>query len=82
MGGDRDRPDRMTSIDAMYLPVGDITGRAFRTDITARYSFNRTVGVSFGVNHFDIHVTDEDELQKSSIKYGYAGIYAGLIFAF
>ena len=71
-----------TSVDAMYLPVGDITGRALRTKLHTRYAFGRTVGIVFGINYFDIHVTDENEERKYDIKYGYDGVFAGLIFAF
>lgn len=71
-----------TSVEAMYLPVGDITGRALRTKINARYAFGRTVGVVFGINYFDVHVTDDGETRKYDVKYGYDGLFAGLIFAF
>jgi hypothetical protein len=71
-----------TSVDAMYLPVGDITGRALRTRVNARYAFGKTVGVTFGINYFDIHVTDQNDERKWDIKYGYDGFFAGLIFAF
>jgi hypothetical protein len=71
-----------TSVDAMYLPVGDITGRALRSRIHTRYAFGGTVGLIFGINYFNIHVTDDNEARKYDIKYGYDGVYAGLIFAF
>ena len=71
-----------TSVDAMYLPIGDITGRALRTKINTRYAFGRTVGIVFGINYFDIHVTDQNDERKYDIKYGYDGVFAGLIFAF
>jgi len=71
-----------TSVDAMYLPVGDITGRALRTKIHTRYAFGRTVGIVFGINYFDVHVTDQNEERQFDIKYGYDGVFAGLIFAF
>lgn len=71
-----------TSVDAMYLPIGDITGRALRTRINVRYAFGSAVGVTFGINYFDIHVTDQNDERKYDIKYGYDGLFAGLIFAF
>jgi hypothetical protein len=71
-----------TSVDAMYLPVGDITGRSLRTKIHTRYAFGRTVGLVFGINYFHVHVTDQNETRKYDIKYGYDGVFAGLIFAF
>jgi hypothetical protein len=71
-----------TSVETMYLPVGDITGKALRSRIHTRYAFGRTVGIIFGINYFDVHVTDQNEARKYDIKYGYDGVYAGLIFAF
>lgn len=71
-----------TGVDAMYLPVGDITGRALRTRFFTRYAFGRTVGIIFGIDYFNIHVTDQNEARKYDIKYGYDGVFAGLIFAF
>jgi len=71
-----------TSVEAMYLPVGDITGRALRSRIHTRYAFGRTVGIVFGINYFDVHVTDQNEARKYDIKYGYDGVFTGLIFAF
>lgn len=71
-----------TSVDAMYLPVGDITGRALRSKIHARYAFGKTVGIVFGINYFSIRVTDENEQRKYDVTYGYDGVFAGLIFAF
>jgi hypothetical protein len=71
-----------TTVDAMYLPVGDITGRALRSKINARYAFGKTVGITFGINYFDVHVTDKNDDRKWDIKYGYDGFFAGLIFAF
>ena len=71
-----------TSVETMYLPVGDITGRALRSRFHTRYAFGRTVGIIFGINYFDVHVTDQNELRKYDIKYGYDGAFAGLVFAF
>jgi hypothetical protein len=71
-----------TSVDAMYLPVGDITGRALRTKIHTRYAFGGTVGLVFGINYFNIHVTDQNDERKYDVSYGYDGAFAGLIFAF
>ena len=71
-----------TSVEAMYLPVGDITGRALRSRIHTRYAFGRTVGIIFGINYFDVQVTDQNEVRKYDIKYGYDGVFAGLVFAF
>ena len=71
-----------TSVEAMYLPVGDITGRALRSRINARYAFGKTVGVTFGINYFDVQVTDDGETRKYDVKYGYDGLFAGMIFAF
>ena len=71
-----------TSVDAMYLPVGDITGRALRSRLHTRYAFGGTVGLIFGINYFNIHVTDQNDERKNDIKYGYDGVFAGLVFAF
>jgi hypothetical protein len=70
------------SVEAMYLPVGDITGRALRSKINARYAFGKAVGITFGINYFDVDVTDDGETRRYDIKYGYDGLFAGLIFAF
>jgi hypothetical protein len=66
----------------MYLPVGDTTGRALRSRFHTRYAFGGTVGIIFGINYFNIHVTDQNDERKWDIKYGYDGVFAGLIFAF
>ncbi len=71
-----------TSVDAMYLPVGDITGRALRSKLHSRYAFGRTVGIVFGINYFNIHVTEQNDERKYDVSYGYDGGFAGLIFAF
>ena len=70
------------AVDGMYLPVGDITGRALRSKIHTRYAFGKTVGIIFGIDYFNISVTEQNDERKYEVKYGYDGVFAGLIFAF
>jgi len=55
--------------------------KLFADDHT-RYAFGRTVGIIFGIDYFNIFVTDQNEERKYDVKYGYDGVFAGLIFAF
>ena len=70
------------AVDGMYLPIGDITGRALRSKIHTRYAFGKTVGIIFGIDYFNISVTEQNDERKYEVKYGYDGVFAGLIFAF
>ena len=72
----------MTSVEAVYAPVGDITGRALRTRLHARARLSKLVAIGFGISYFNIGVVDEDDEEKQDIKYGYDGLYAGLSFNF
>jgi hypothetical protein len=71
-----------TSVEAVYAPVGDITGTALRTRIVTDYRLTRHLDFTFGLNYFKISVVDEDDLEKHEIRYGYDGFYAGLGFTF
>jgi len=72
----------VTSVEAIYAPVGDITGQALRSRIHTRARLSKLVAIGFGLSYFSIHVVDEDDEEKQDIKYGYDGFYAGLSFNF
>jgi hypothetical protein len=72
----------VTAVDAVYAPVGDITGRALRTRVHTRYRFTKLLSMGFGLSYFDIDVVDEDDEKRQEIKYGYDGFYIGLAFTF
>jgi hypothetical protein len=71
-----------TAVEAVYAPVGDITGRALRTRIYTDYRLTRLLDFTFGLSYFKIGVVDENDEVKQEIKYGYDGVYAGLSFNF
>jgi hypothetical protein len=71
-----------TSVEAIYAPVGDITGRAVRTRIVTDYRLTRIMDFAFGFNYFRIDIVDEDDLERHEISYGYDGFFAGLGFNF
>lgn len=77
-----DRWTLVTAVDAIYLPVGDISGAALRTNVRARVALGRVVGLSFGVTYFDIEVRQEVKGGRNRIDYGYKGFFGGLYFAF
>jgi hypothetical protein len=71
-----------SSVELFYMPVSDITAKAWRAQIHVRYAFGRTVGMILGYSTFDIEVVEDTDLAKSTIAYTMNGFSAGLVFTF
>jgi hypothetical protein len=70
------------SVEVFYMPISDITAEALRTRIRGRYAFSKTVGVSFGFDHFQTEVIDKSDADTTEIAYGINGFYGGLSVVF
>lgn len=66
-----------TKISLIGGKYQDVTAGAWQTSVNTRYSFNRRVGIVFGLTYFYTEVTIEDENEKQDIIYGYNGVFAG-----
>lgn len=71
-----------SSVELFYMPVSDITARAWRAQIHVRCSFGRAVGMILGYSTFDIEVVEDTDVAKSTIAYTMNGFSAGLVFTF
>ncbi|KPJ95881.1 MAG: hypothetical protein AMJ53_01855 [Gammaproteobacteria bacterium SG8_11] len=60
----------------------DIRAGVVQASINANYWFTKHVGGVLGLATFNARVVVEDEKKLQEIDYGYAGVYAGLHFAF
>ena len=60
----------------------DITARAIKTTLRAKYSITRSFHADIGVSYFDADVTIDNEDTIAEVGYGYDGLYAGVHWEF
>ncbi|UCE89010.1 MAG: hypothetical protein JSW10_12005 [Pseudomonadota bacterium] len=60
----------------------DVTAGVLRTDVRARYRFNRRLGAVLGITYFDADVKIEDDQERIDVNYGYNGGFFGLYINF
>ena len=72
----------VNSVDAVYLPVGDIRGAAVRTLLAGGFLISRSVGLKLGLSYNYERLEYKTDSAIEEVEFDFSGIMASVFFVF